>query len=65
MPVLLKWITGELMGFPPSPVPPSLPLLAWDHMPDISEYERWFYNFGPYRKCVCFFLNPSFLLMGY
>ncbi|XP_075875048.1 vitrin isoform X6 [Nelusetta ayraudi] len=21
---------------------------AWDHMPDISEYERWFYNFGPY-----------------
>ncbi|KAM3605638.1 uncharacterized protein V6R79_002381 [Siganus canaliculatus] len=21
---------------------------AWDHRPDISEYERWFYNFGPY-----------------
>ncbi|KAM8739579.1 vitrin isoform 5-T5 [Acanthopagrus schlegelii] len=21
---------------------------AWDHRPDISEYERWFYNYGPY-----------------
>ncbi|XP_030298287.1 vitrin isoform X8 [Sparus aurata] len=23
-------------------------ITAWDHRPDISEYERWFYNFGPY-----------------
>ncbi|XP_035848053.1 vitrin isoform X13 [Sander lucioperca] len=23
-------------------------ITAWDQRPDISEYERWFYNFGPY-----------------
>ncbi|XP_068424560.1 vitrin isoform X3 [Clinocottus analis] len=38
--------------------PPSLPRPDWfpgarqpaarDHRPDISEYERWFYSFGPY-----------------
>ncbi|KAI9519926.1 hypothetical protein NQZ68_022953 [Dissostichus eleginoides] len=24
-------------------------ITARDHRPDISEYERWFYNFGPYQ----------------
>lgn len=42
-----------------------VPPLAWDQMPDISEYERWFYNFGPYRKCVSVFSFSTFLLVGY
>ncbi|XP_074502664.1 vitrin isoform X4 [Sebastes fasciatus] len=27
-------------------------ITARDHRPDISEYERWFYNFGPYLEPV-------------
>lgn len=37
---------GKLTGFTSSP--------AWDHRPDISEYERWLYSFGSNRKCFYF-----------